>query len=173
MKRSRNHESVMIWAAMRADGMVVWCFTEEYYEGGMTNTADAYCRLLRNVLPKIYESGYIFMHDNSPIHTVNKVKALLEDLGIEIAPHSPYSPDLNPIEYLWATLKDLVTKLHPELKKMVGGREKKILALKAAIRHAFEVLLADNEWDLAARLVESMPRRLQAVRTAAGYQTTY
>ena len=173
MKRSRNHETVMVWAAMRWDGTVVWCFVDEYYGGGRTNTAEAYSRLLTDVLPEIYAPGDIFMHDNSPIHTAHKIRALLEDLGITIMPHPPYSPDLNPIEHLWAALKALVTRLHPELKDMPGGKEKHKMALKAALRHAFEVLQADNIEGLTAQLVESMPRRLQAVRKARGYQTTY
>ena len=70
-------------------------------------------------------------------------------------------------------LKALVVKLHLELKEMAGGVERKKWALKEAIGHAFEVMLENNEWELTARLVESMPQRLQAVRRAGGYQTTF
>ncbi len=70
-----------------------------------------------------------------------------------------YSPDLNPIENLWADLKRRI-ELHncnnvDELKKVI-----------------------ENEWfdtpeDLCARLVDSMPIRCKAVVTNKGFMTKY
>ena len=55
--KGRNLENVMIWAAMRADGRLKWRFFDEYYTNGRTATAEAYCKLLKDVLPDIYEPG--------------------------------------------------------------------------------------------------------------------
>ena len=145
LKRSTNHETVMIWTAMRADGCMIWCFVDDYHEEGTINTANAYCRLLHDFLSPIYEPGYTFQHDNFPIYTAKKVKALLKNLGIWLIDHPPYNSDLNSIEHLWVTLKDLVIKLHSELKEIIENKKTKKLALKVAIQHAFEVLLIDNE----------------------------
>jgi transposase len=45
------------------------------------------------------------MHGNTSVHTTRIVKSLLEDLGVEFIAWPPYSPDLNPIENLWASMK--------------------------------------------------------------------
>ncbi|XP_014790550.1 histone-lysine N-methyltransferase SETMAR-like [Octopus bimaculoides] len=41
----------------------------------------------------------IFHHDNARPHTARLTKTLLEELGWEILPHPPYSPDLAPSDY--------------------------------------------------------------------------
>jgi transposase len=43
-----------------------------------------------------------FMQDNAPIHTAKKVTKWFEDRGIPVLNWAPYSPDLNPIEHVWA-----------------------------------------------------------------------
>ena len=173
LKRSRNHESLSLWAMMRADGTVVWRFTDENYEGGRTNTGLAYKALLEDVLPQYYLPGQAFMHDNAPIHTAHVAKECLERMGIWVLKHPPYSPDLNCIEHLWPALKQLLWELHPELKYLSGGKETKKRAFKRAIKHTFEVMLQDPMWDLPAKLVASMPARYMAVRKARGFQTRY
>lgn len=39
------------------------------------------------------------------------------------------------------------------------------------VLNAFEILLSDPGWDLPAKLIRSMPDRLDAVRKAQGFQT--
>jgi transposase len=40
------------------------------------------------------------MHNNASMHTAQIIKALLEELGVNLMVWPPYSPDLNPIENL-------------------------------------------------------------------------
>ena len=47
----------MIWAAMRADGHIVYRIVRDFYQGGTTQTAEVYLRLLQDVIPEIYEPG--------------------------------------------------------------------------------------------------------------------
>lgn len=63
--------------------------------------------------PKIVEHRE--WHDGASVHTAGIVKQLLVEMGIKVMNWPPYSPDLNPIENLWALLKAEIYKLYPEL----------------------------------------------------------
>ena len=41
-------------------------------------------------------------------------------MGVDVLEWPPYSPDLNPIEYLWFRLKQLVYEVRPDIEQ-VGG----------------------------------------------------
>ena len=56
---------------------------------------------------------------------------------------------------------------------MGGASDTVKQALKIAITDAFHTLEQRELWDIPARLVESMPRRIQAVIDASGWQTKY
>ena len=121
----------------------------------------------------MYEPGQQFLQDNAPIHTARISKAFLKEYGVWVIEHPPYSPDLNAIEHLWIFIKEMVFKLHPELKYMIGSTLRKKEALKEAIKEAMEALHAKEPWDIPARLIASMPDRIQAVLAVNGYQTKY
>ena len=72
--------------------------------------------LYRRVLPTLLlaEDG-IFMHDNAPTHTAYVVRDVLQEMEIEVMIWPPHSPDLNPIENLWALLKAEIYKIRPDL----------------------------------------------------------
>ena len=70
--------------------------------------------LYQAFLPEFIRPGDIFMHDNAPVHTACIIKQILEELHIQVMLWPPYSPDLNPIENLWAIMKQEIYKLHPE-----------------------------------------------------------
>ena len=51
----------------------------------------------------------IIVLDNLRSHKVEEVKAEAERLGIELVFLPPYSPDLNPIEYVWKSIKRVIS----------------------------------------------------------------
>jgi putative transposase len=53
--------------------------------------------------------GIIIVLDNLKSHKVEEVKAEAEKLGIELVFLPPYSPDLNPIEFIWKSIKRVIS----------------------------------------------------------------
>lgn len=51
--------------------------------------------------------------DNASFHKSTKVKDLIESVGGKLIYLPPYSPDLNPIERVWANVKRLI-RVHPD-----------------------------------------------------------
>jgi putative transposase len=47
--------------------------------------------------------------DNFATHKAKKVKEKACELNIELIYLPPYSPDLNPIEYLWKSIKRIIS----------------------------------------------------------------
>ena len=54
----------------------------------------------------------VVIWDNAPCHIACVGKAQAAELGIELVALPGYSPDLNPIEGLWAWMREEVTRGH-------------------------------------------------------------
>ena len=67
----------------------------------------------------------------------------------------------------------MLYKLYPKLEIMGGGVEARKDTLVEAIHATMAVINGWEEWDLPAKLIASMPRRLAAVRLVKGKQTKY
>ena len=81
-----------------------------YYEllpRGRTINSEVYCQQLTKLNESLQRSrpelvnrkGVIFHHDNARPHTSLMTRQKLLDLGWELMPHPPYSPDLAPSDY--------------------------------------------------------------------------
>jgi putative transposase len=55
--------------------------------------------------------------DNFQTHKAKRVKEKARTLNIELIYLPPYSPDLNPIEYLWKSIKRLISVSRIESKQ--------------------------------------------------------
>ena len=67
--------------------------------------ADVYVELLRqHVVPFVHARDGIWQQDNAPCHTAKKVKAFLAKSQVEVEQWPPQSPEMSPIENLWAIL---------------------------------------------------------------------
>lgn len=56
-------------------------------------------------LIKELKSGQYVVMDNASFHKSQKTKELIESVGCKVIFLPPYSPDLNPIEKFWASMK--------------------------------------------------------------------
>jgi len=130
--------------------------------------AQEYCGILEDVLlphlNALFGEGtpVIFMHDNASIHTARLTQEWFQQHPhITVLPWPPFSPDLNPIEHVWAMMA----------KEWRTLRERTVPALERHVRDIWRTL--ERRHQIIGRIVRSMPQRLQAVIDAGGGYTKY
>ena len=72
-----------------------------------TEMVDAY---LEQVLLPVLPPGSVIVLDNARFHQSPTTQKLVESAGCQLLFLPPYSPDLNPIEHLWAAFKTRLRK---------------------------------------------------------------
>jgi transposase len=161
----------MFWAAFsrspRKTGLIPLFGNPKSARGGVDRFVIK--ALYRRILPILLaDPGSIFQHDNAPTHTAHVVRDALNKLGFEVMEWPPYSPDLNPIENLWALLKAKVIEIRPDLKHIPNNES------------TWEILVdtAQEAWDsldlaIFTNLSESMPHRVQDIIKYEGWYTSY
>lgn len=60
---------------------------------------------LKDVLMPTLSKGYTIIMDNAAYHKGGKIAEIVKEAGCKLLYLPPYSPDLNPIEKCWNTIK--------------------------------------------------------------------
>lgn len=150
--------NIMIW------GCFAWSGVGNLVHIESTMTAEKYIDILcenleESVLKLGLENDFIFQQDNDPKHTAKASTKFFKNSKIKLLEWPPQSPDLNPIENLWSYLDEKIDKTNVSNKTNYFE----------ALQHAWERI--DKHY--VEKLVESMPRRLEAVLKVKGGHTKY
>jgi transposase len=86
-------------AALRVDGLVAPCV----FDGAING--ELFLAYVEQVLVPTLRAGDVVIMDNLGSHKVAGVRAAIEAVGAQLVYLPAYSPDLNPIEQLFAKLK--------------------------------------------------------------------
>ena len=133
----------------------------------VTGTIDnhAYIRILRKCLPAarhdvFNDEDFVFQQDNAPCHVSGTTKRWFARHEIETMEWPPQSPDMNPIENLWAILK---RRVHAQ------GPFQNTEALCEAVKNCWGAIPEET----LLSLVRSMPDRVKEVIKNRGGQTGF
>src|SRR5271170_3585617 len=153
--------NIKVWSCITYDG--VGCLT--YIENTMDSVL--YRDILKDELTKTLEDYHlnhgntIFQHDNDTKHTSKQVREWLSEQKFATMVWPPQSPDLNPIEHMWAWLK---------------GRLNEYEAAPKGMNELFDRVgktWYDFTKEECRRVIDTMPERCQAVIKAKGRWTDY
>ena len=90
-------------------------------ESPLNSKKEDMMNFLRSVRRYNGEKTIIMILDNNSTHHAKSVTDLAEELDIRLVFLPPYCPDLNPIEFIWKSLKRVVSKLFfPDRDSMVS-----------------------------------------------------
>lgn len=100
-------KTITFVAALRASGLVA----PMVVDGAITG--DLFVAYVEQVLVKELRTGDVVVMDNLPCHKVAKVAPAIEKAGATVAYLPAYSPDLNPIEQVFAKAKGEIRQRKP------------------------------------------------------------
>jgi transposase len=86
---------------------------------------------LREMLLPYIPRDSVIVLDNASFHTSPELRALVESFGCSLLFLPAYSPDLNPIEHVWATLKKKLMEGIEEAQDKVAFIDKTCISLCA------------------------------------------
>jgi transposase len=152
---------VNVWACFCAGGQGYMHIFNENMDGALMRRI-----LSENLIPSAQlhfsfdpPEPWFLLHDNDKKFGCDMVKRLLHEKGVTTIDFPPYSPDLNPIENLWAAMARAVEQHACETME----------ALQDVIADVWKKV----DEQLMQKLARSMPERCQAVIEAEGWHTKY
>lgn len=149
--------SVMVWGCFSGFGM-----GPLHRINGIMDRF-VYKNILKNVMVPYTKENmprrFTFQHDNDPKHRSKEVQSFFEKEKIKVMVWPSQSPDLNPIENLWEHLERLIrTQTYKNQNELFQSLQEN---------------WSNIERKMITTLLESMPRRCQAVIDNKGYFTKY
>ena len=104
------------------------------------------------------------MQDNASCHKAHEVLDFLAQHHVPVMEGPPQSPDLNPLENLWTPFKEALHKRFTEL----FNHASKSLEARYRYGEVMQEVWYSQGMGMINALIESMPKRVQAVLEAKG-----
>ncbi|GFW63872.1 transposable element Tcb1 transposase [Trichonephila clavipes] len=151
---------IMVWRCFSRFGLgplvpVIGNMNSEMYVDILNNAA------LPTLWQHFGEGPFLFQQDNCSIHTSRLAQTGFEEMGVQKLDCPSQSPDPNPIEHFW---DELERRLRSQPNRPFSLQE-----LTSAVMDAWKAVPMVTY----QKLVESLPKRLQAVIHAKGGPTSY
>ena len=156
----KHPTQVMVWSIMSYKGS-----GRLYIVKGIMNQQQYKQVLEERLLPQLREwfpdKDCVFMQDGAPCHKAKTVLKFLAEENIKLLPWPGNSPDMNPIENLWAIVK----------KKL---RKSNITTKVGLIQKLIQIWHHDPEiTGSCLKLVEGMPHRIDSLINSKGMHAKY
>lgn len=159
VKTMKHPAGVMVWA----------CFTGNVGRGSIyflpqktMMNGDRYLNVMKEKLLHRMEMHRAthFLQDGAPCHKSKKVMDFFKENKIEVIDWPGNSPDLNPIENVWAHMKNKL-------------KEKAITSVPTLEKEILNLWVKETPTEYLKRLTDSMPERLRLVLEHKGEMTKY
>ena len=173
-KSKDGNLSQMVWGCFVGDKLGPIVFPSD------SVNQDVYIELLRTHFEPFVEAlavdGQInleFQQDNARPHVSKRTRKFLEALakkhGLTIMAWPANSPDLSPIEDLWAHLKHELRQQFPDTARLKGSPQ----TIKATLRERLHKIWWEIGEEVLNRLIEGMPKRVEEVLAVRGWYTSH
>lgn len=121
-------EQINLIGAVSYDGLVCTMSVDDTVNG------EVFLAFVNAFLGPRLLAGDVVIMDNLPAHKMTAVERAIERHGAQVLFLPPYSPDFNPIELLWAKLKEAIRRFAP----------KTVRAFNRALEKAIETITLDD-----------------------------
>lgn len=159
VQRQSGGGSIMVWGAFSSRGKAALAILD-----GKQRSADYIYTVSEHMLPfahRMYGTDFTYQQDNAAIHCSRETMDFFSEMQITLLAWPARSPDLNPIENVWAMLARSIYQ---------GGKQyKSVGELRDAILVAWDAV----PMEALLHLLESMPRRCIEVIEKKGGRTHY
>lgn len=111
---------------------ITWAYSMEWellYRSSKTKKQGDFLKFLYQLRHREKKKWIVLIVDNARIHWSKKVRAYCESHYIKLIYLPPYSPELNPIEFLWKRIKKvyrMIQRNHNEIMRWVQVATKKL-----------------------------------------------
>jgi putative transposase len=116
-----------------------------------SSKAESVCQFLEKIVEENKGKIIILVLDNSRAHQAEKTRVRAKELGIILVFLPPYSPDLNPVEFVWKTIKREVSV------RFIQSKEH----LRNIIKNEF--MRVENSLSFAKKWMETFSPQIKSV----------